>query len=201
MQTTHGFVDLHVGLVHITSSRVPTEYVKVGEHLLICTSTAITKHRSHQTIHETLGIPGVVKGETLKKKAPKIQVIQELTELLLLLEEGAVEGAGDGVEDELEAVEDLHGPAALHPDDAPEHPRRLPGPSPGGGGGAVPGAGGLRLDAGVVVGDVHDDERVELEGEPAARGGGGSRGSGSGSCRRGVGGRRHRRSRGRGGVA
>lgn len=126
----------------------------------------------------------------------------QLTELLLLVEEGAVEGSGDGVEHELEAVEDLHGPAALHPDHAPEHPRRLPGPRGGRGGGrAVPGAGGLGLDAGVVVGDVHDDERVELEGEPTAGGGGGGRGCGRCGCHRGVGGRRHRRTLGRGGVA
>lgn len=83
-----------------------------------------------------------------------------VTELLLLEEEGAVEGVGEGVVAELEAVEDLDGAAALDADDAAVDAR-------GQGEGRAPGL--LRLDAGVVVGDVDDHQRVELEGQPAAR--------------------------------
>lgn len=82
------------------------------------------------------------------------------TKLLLLEEEGAVEGVGEGVVQELEAVEDLDGAAALDADHAAVDARgQVEGRAPG----------LLRLDACVVVGDVDDHQRVELEGQPAAR--------------------------------
>lgn len=98
-----------------------------------------------------------------------------LTELLFLLEEGAVEGIGGGVVEELKAVEDLDGPAPLHADDAAEDTR---GRRRGGGGWCavvanVSGGGGRGVlgpgfDAGVVVGDVYDDEGMEFECQPTA---------------------------------
>ena len=99
-----------------------------------------------------------------------------ITELLLLLEEGTVEGVGDGVVKKLEAVEDLNSAAALDADDAPEDAGRRrrsatigSGTGAGGGGGGGGGVLGLGLDAGVVIRDVDDHQRVELEGQPAAR--------------------------------
>lgn len=82
------------------------------------------------------------------------------TKLLLLEEEGAVEGVGEGVVEELEAVEDLDSAAALDADHAAVDARGQVVV-------VVPGL--LRPDAGVVVGDVDDHQRVKLEGQPAAR--------------------------------
>ena len=81
---------------------------------------------------------------------------------------------GDGIEEDLEAVEDLDGAAALDPDDAPEHARcggddAVGGGGGGGRGGGVGGVLGLDLDAGVVVGDVDDHQRMELECQATAR--------------------------------
>lgn len=94
---------------------------------------------------------------------------------MLLVEEGAVERVDGGVAQELEAVEYLHGAAPLDPDDAPVHPRGI-GRRRGGRIGAAVAAGAvgggrrveLGLDAGVVIGDVEDHQRVELEREAAA---------------------------------
>lgn len=83
-----------------------------------------------------------------------------LTKLLLLEEEGAVERVGEGVVEDLEAVEDLDSATALDAYHAAVDARgQVEGSAPG----------LLRLDAGVVVGDVDDHQRVELEGQPAAR--------------------------------
>lgn len=54
---------------------------------------------------------------------------------------------------ELETVEDLDGAAALDADNATDDAARVR----------------LGLDSSVVIGDVDNDERVELEGEAAAR--------------------------------
>lgn len=81
---------------------------------------------------------------------------------MLLLEEGTVEGLSDRVIEELEAVEDLDGTAALDADDAAEYT----------GGDSVASVGGvlgLDLDAGVMIGYVDDDQRVELEVKAAFR--------------------------------
>lgn len=84
---------------------------------------------------------------------------------MLLLKEGAVEGVGEGVVEELEAVEDLDGATALDADDAAEDAAASAFREGGGGGGVLD----LGPDAGVVIRDVDDHKRVELEGEPAAR--------------------------------
>lgn len=73
------------------------------------------------------------------------------------------------IKKKLEAVEDLDGAAALNPNHAPEHARHgRGGPAVGGRGGAGGGMVGLGLDAGVVIGDVDDHQRMELEGQAAA---------------------------------
>lgn len=72
---------------------------------------------------------------------------------MLFLDESAVERVGGLVVEELETVEDLDGAAALDADDAADDAARV----------------GLGLDSSVVIGDVDNDERVELEGEAAAR--------------------------------
>lgn len=96
-----------------------------------------------------------------------------LTELLLLLEEGAVQGMGDGVIQKFEAVKDLDGAAPLNADDAAKNPRGGGRWGRGGGGGitAVGGVSGrnlsglgLGLDPSVVIGYVEYDQGVELEG-------------------------------------
>lgn len=117
----------------------------------------------------------------------------QLTLLLLLLEEGTFESSGDGVDDELEAVVDVHFLPVLHPDHAPENPWwiRCHGR-----------ARVLALDAGVMDEDILNDGRVDPEveddipsaGKDACFGGermGCSRGR-VGDVRRA--GRRHRRS-------
>lgn len=88
-----------------------------------------------------------------------------LIELLLLFEEGAVQGMGGGIIEKLEAVEDLDGAASLNPDDAAEDPRRSGG-GYGGCRGGIRAVGsvsgrkqgelGLGLDPSVVIGDVED---------------------------------------------
>lgn len=75
------------------------------------------------------------------------------TELLLFLDKSAVEGVGGLVVEKLETVEDLDGAAALDADDATDDATRMR----------------LRLHSSVVIGDVDNDERVELEGKAAAR--------------------------------
>lgn len=116
-------MDLHIRLLRIASSGIPSENVELREHLLI--------------------------------------------ELELFEEECAVERVGDGVEEELEAVEDLDGASPLDADNATEDARGRWAAAVVGGKGRGGGV-GLGFDAGVVVGDVDDDEWVELEGQAAA---------------------------------
>lgn len=94
---------------------------------------------------------------------------------MLFLKEGTVEGMSIRIKQELEAIEDLHGAATLDADDATEHTRRRRrrrsgGTSVGrsGRGGRLAGVQGLRFQAGVVVRDVDDYQRVKLEGYSAA---------------------------------
>jgi hypothetical protein len=54
--TTHGFVDLHVSVLHIASSGVPAQHIKVREHLFIYTATIVS---THQTIQQTLAFPRI----------------------------------------------------------------------------------------------------------------------------------------------
>lgn len=89
-----------------------------------------------------------------------------ITELLLLLEEGAVQGVGKGVVEELEAVEDLNSSASLDADDASEY---ADGSRSTAAASAIISVMRLGLEAGVVIRDVDDHQRVELEGQPAAR--------------------------------
>lgn len=91
---------------------------------------------------------------------------------MLLLEEGAVQGMGDGIIEKFEAVKDLDGAAPLNADDAAENPRGRGRWGRGGGGitaiGGVSGRNlrglGLGLDPSVVIGYVEYDQGVELEG-------------------------------------
>ncbi|KAM1104915.1 hypothetical protein FF1_013359 [Malus domestica] len=72
-------MDVHVGFLSSYSNRVPPQYVKVREHLLI--------------------------------------------ELLLLLEEGAVEAVSCKIIEEFEAIEDLDRAALMDPNNAIEDSR------------------------------------------------------------------------------
>lgn len=67
---------------------------------------------------------------------------------MLFLEKSAVERVGVVVVEELETVEDLDGAAALDADDAADDATRMR----------------LGLHSSKVIGDVDNDERVELEG-------------------------------------
>lgn len=97
-----------------------------------------------------------------------------LIELLLLLEEGAIERMGGRIVEEFEAVEDLDGATLLHTYDTSIDPRRKGRNDPVAavGGGVVVRCVGwvhLRLDPRVMVGDVNDYQRVQLERQSAAR--------------------------------
>lgn len=98
---------------------------------------------------------------------------------MLLLEKGAIEGVGGRIVEEFEAVEDLNGATLLDPYDATIDPRveRRRNDAVAAVGVVVVGGGvrwrvgwvHLRLDPGVVVGDVHDHQRVQLERQSATR--------------------------------
>lgn len=97
---------------------------------------------------------------------------------MLLLEEGAIEGVGGRIVEEFEAVEDLHGAALLDPYDAAIDPRGERRNDAVAAVGVVVVGGGvrwrvgwvhLRLDPGVVVRDVYDHQRVQLERQSATR--------------------------------
>lgn len=94
---------------------------------------------------------------------------------MLLLEKGAIEGVGGRIVEEFEAVEDLHGAALLDPYDAAIDPRGERRNDAVAAVGVVVvvrwrvGWVHLRLDPGVVVGDVHDHQRVQLERQSATR--------------------------------
>lgn len=101
--------------------------------------------------------------------------IQRHTELLLFLKEGTVEGMSNRIKEELEAIEDLHSASTLDADDATEHTRRRRrrrsrGSAVGRSGGRrrLAGVERLRFQAGVVIRDVDDYQRMKLEGNPAA---------------------------------
>jgi hypothetical protein len=94
---------------------------------------------------------------------------------LLFLKEGAVEGMSNRIKEEFEAIKDLHSTATLDTDDATEHTwwarkPRSSGPTVGrsGRGRRFTGVERLRFQAGVVVRDVDDYQRMKLEGNPAA---------------------------------
>lgn len=57
------------------------------------------------------------------KRNPRMQKEERITELELFEEECSVERVGGGVEEELEAVEDLDGASPLDADDAAEDAR------------------------------------------------------------------------------
>ena len=121
--------------------------------------TLIDIHQSFVNVH--VGFVGVGAGGV---PTEDIEVREDLlVELLLLLEEGAVEGVGGRVVEELEAVEDLDGATLLDPYDATVDPR-----SRGIGRSIRIGRVELRLDASVVVGDVHDHQWMHLERQSAA---------------------------------
>lgn len=161
---THLPVDFHVGVLHMAPGGVPPPHVPAGKQLLICTTRAATSLIRLPTnpllvFHGSLEDPGNEHWST-----------DQLTALLLLLEEGTVEGSGDGVDHELEAVVDIHLLHVLHPDQAPKNPRWLRRRCPGRG--LVPAARILVHDAGVVGEDVRNDGRVDPEREAAVASGG-----------------------------
>lgn len=98
---------------------------------------------------------------------------------MLLLEKGAIEGVGGRIVEEFEAVEDLNGATLLDPYDATIDPRveRRRNDAVAAVGVVVVGGGvrwrvgwvHLRLDPGVVVRDVYDHQRVQLERQSATR--------------------------------
>lgn len=95
---------------------------------------------------------------------------------MLLLEKGAIEGVGGRIVEEFEAVEDLNGATLLDPYDATIDPRveRRRNDAVAAVGVVVVvrwrvGWVHLRLDPGVVVRDVYDHQRVQLERQSATR--------------------------------
>lgn len=105
-----------------------------------------------------------------------------LIELLLLLEESAIERVSGRIIEQFEAVEDLNSASLLHSNHAPVHARRNWRRNDAVA--AVRCGSGivivivivrcrrwihLRLDPGVVIRDVDDDERMKLEGQSATR--------------------------------
>lgn len=98
----------------------------------------------------------------------------KLTKLLLLLEEGSVEGISSRIKQKLETVEDLNRAASLDTDHAAVNPRILQEHYVAGAG-AIPGGAGrgwrikLSPNPSEVIRDVQDHQRMKLEGE-AARG-------------------------------
>lgn len=71
---------------------------------------------------------------------------------------------GNGIVNELEAIEDFHRATVLNTNDAAEHAGRSCIPDL-----VIGGVLRLGFDAGVVVGDVDDHEGMKLEGQTAPR--------------------------------
>lgn len=190
---THFPVDFHVGILHMAPGGVPPPHVPAGKQLLICTTRTATSLIRLPTnpllvFHGSLEDPGNEHWST-----------DQLTALLLLLEEGTVEGSGDGVDHELEAVVDIHLLDVLHPDQAPQKSSVVAPPLPRKRTCPRSTHPGLVHDAGVVGEDVRNDGRVDPEIEIAVASGGrngrcGRERVGGSRGRVGDVGRRHRRS-------
>ncbi|KAG5598060.1 hypothetical protein H5410_039292 [Solanum commersonii] len=92
--------------------------------------------------------------------------IRKLTELLLLLEESAVEGVSSGIIEKFEVVEDLDNTTTLYADDTTENPRRY-----GRSISTVGGVGRRRLgfDTSVVIRYAKYHQRMELKCQATTR--------------------------------
>ena len=98
-------MDNHIRLLSVIPRRVPSQNIEVREHFLVWLKKT---RRINQN-------PDKRRRERGRER--------ELTELLLLLEEGPIEGFRGRIEQKLEAVEDLDSSASLDADHASVNPR------------------------------------------------------------------------------